>query len=104
MVKHKYHLLLGLISLILSILLPTITYQYFITIDGLQFLMSDSFSTTLVEVILFGVLIVLLMSWFASVFFAMREFGGYMMQIGKAEAELRRKLHESFQQNYLDSH
>ena len=104
MVTRKYHLLLGLISLIFSIMLPTIIYHYFMAIDGVQFFISDSFSTTFIEVTLFGVFIVLLMSWLASIVFAARELGGYMMQLGKVESKLRRKMHESFHQNYLDSH
>ena len=104
MVTRKYHLLLGLICLGVSILLPTMIYHYFMAIEGMHFFISDSFRTTLIEVTLFGVLIVLLMSWLASVFFAARELGGYMMQLGKVESELRQKMHESFHQDYLDSH
>ncbi len=104
MATRKYHLILGLICLCISIILPTITYHYFISINGLILFNPEGFGTTLIELNSFELLLVLLTIWLASLFFALRELGGFMLQIGQSESETRHKFHNSFHQNYLDSH
>ena len=104
MATRKCHLMLGLTCLCISIILPTITYHYFISINGLILFNPEGFDTTLIESNSFEVLLVLLMTWLASLFFALRELGGFMLKIGQSESETRHKLHNSFHQNYLVSH
>lgn len=104
MATRKYHLVLGLVCLCICIVLPTITYHYIITISTQNLFRPIGFSTSLIEIILFGFLIVLLMTWLAALYFALRELGGYMLQLGKSESEFRHRLHDSFHKHYLDTH
>jgi hypothetical protein len=100
MVTRKFHLVSGVICLLISIILPTIIYQFSLMLIEYTALRSQGFIVNSNELNSYGLLFLLGLFWLGSFFFALRELGGYMMQLGKSESVNRHKFHQSFQHHY----
>ena len=81
MVTRKYHIFLGLLSLVISIVLPTLIHQYYHLLKPWNdAILQNNFY---VAVVTYGSLFILVLLMFVFLVVAMRELGGSLMRIIK---------------------
>jgi len=85
----KYHLLTGFISLVITIILPTIIVNYF---SLLKTLCESLFDYSFYQIIGNACLVLLILIWMATLIIALRELGGYILQLG--DYDYRRNIYE----------
>ena len=64
----KYHLLTGIVSLVINILLPTLIYNYYHQLINIC-----------EETVTYGILAMLFLLWIATLIIALRELGGLLL-------------------------
>ena len=75
MYKHKFHILLGMFSLIISIVLPTVIYQYYFLLKTWNEIILQSNASILIAYGLLSIMILLLALF---LLIAFHELGGYL--------------------------
>jgi len=81
MPKKKHHIILGVVCLVISIVLPTLIYNYYVELKSLCEVMAN-YSVFEVPV-RYGLLVTLLLIWFVTLMVALRELGGSVIQLAE---------------------
>ena len=84
MADKKYHLISGIMCLILNIVLPTFIYHLYMQIKSQSEVMIYSV-LNLQEMAAYSLLFVLGMVWLGTMLIAVQELGGYMLQLGNTD-------------------
>lgn len=79
MYTHKYHVFLGMLCLIFSIILPTLIYQYYLLLKPWNNAILES--SFYIQIIAYGLFSILVFFLFAFLMVALRELGGALMNI-----------------------
>ena len=87
--QKKYHLLTGFVSLAINIILPTLIVIYF---SQLKTLCETLFDYSFYQMVGNACLVLLALIWVATLIIALKELGGYILQLG--DYDYRRKIHE----------
>ena len=77
--QKKFHLVAGLMCLVINIVFPTLMYHYYMQLKSLCETMFDYSDYELMG---YGLLAVLFLVWVSSLFIALRELGGWVLQLG----------------------
>jgi hypothetical protein len=97
MAYKKYHLISGIMCLLVNIVLPTFIYHLHMQIKSQSEMMVYGVLNSQ-EIVAFSLLFVLGIVWLGTMLIALHELGGYMVQLGNTDPRDREYTDEGYPQ------